>query len=286
MNTQKVANKITNWIADQAYFAHASSLVVGVSGGVDSAVVLALCMRTGYQTIGVVMPCHSTPSAMDRAHEVCDKFRSTRFKIDLSQIHDNIVHQVRSFPYVPEIGKDATGALSSCLRAPVLDFVAKFSKGIIVGTGNRDEDEVTRYFQKRGDGAVDISPIAKLHKDEVYELAEYLGVPKSVIEATPSADLWGPDGGQTDEGQLGMTYPEISEAIRTAGLFSKTGDVTCENLMQAANAEQNPRLAQVMRELAQMEISSRHKANPNLPVCPITDEDRAQDYPYIGLGCK
>jgi NAD+ synthase len=144
--------------------------------------------------------------------------------------------------------------------------VGKVYNGLIVGTGNRDEDEVTRYFQKRGDGCVDISPIAQLHKSEVYQLSEYLGVPQSILDATPTADLWGPDSGQTDEGQLGLTYKEVEWGIRQA---EASGGTRQEHFYAAALLNYSDREKQVLTTLGVMEETSRHKENPSLPVCPI-----------------
>lgn len=273
-NVPAAAIATADWILKQAYKAQAESLVVGISGGVDSAVVAGLCAKTGRQTYGVIMPCHSSQSSIDRAEEVIKTFGITRVFVDLATAHASISSQV---PFGGDYLKTGKSALRSCLRAPTLDYVAKLTKGIIVGTGNRDEDEVTRYFQKRGDGSVDISPIAKFHKSEIYQLSEVLGVPKSVIEATPSADLWGPDAGQEDEKELGLTYDEVEWGIQFAQRNSRlpttfTGGVTAAHF-EAARALANrldipltDRQQYVLTKLQHMETMSRHKANTNLPV--------------------
>jgi NAD+ synthase len=269
---EATAKFISDWIAEQAEIAHAKTLVVGVSGGVDSALVVALCKRTSLPTYGVMMPCHSSSHSLDRGKELLAKFDVPHTTVDLSEAHSIIEKQVRQsipFPHLTKVfSNEAQGALRSCLRAPTLDFVAKVWDGIIVGTGNRDEDEVTRYFQKRGDGCVDISPIAHLHKSEVYQLSEYLGVPQSIIDATPTADLWGPDAGQTDEGQLGLTYQEVEWGIRQAEkVQGQTRKV--DFLMASQKDDLTSRQKQVLMTLGEMEFTSRHKENPNLPVCPI-----------------
>lgn len=275
---QKTVEHVSNWIIKQAENSRAQSLVVGISGGVDSAVVAGLCAKTGIRTIGVLMPCHSSPSSISRGLEVVNTFKIAAHTVNLEKAFESIVSQVTSEGYfgliVNEVKSDPsylaqTGALRSCLRAPTLDFVSKLHDGIIIGTGNRDEDEVTRYFQKRGDGCIDISPIAKLHKSEVYQLAEYLGVPTSIIQAVPSADLWGPDSGQEDEKQLGMDYKEIEWGIRTAEMHS-SGSTRDVAFIEAANhGGHNDRQKLVLRTLGQMEMESRHKENPNLPVCDV-----------------
>lgn len=281
---QGTVDFISGWIKEQAEGAHAKSLIVGISGGVDSALVAALCAKTGMLTVGVQMPCHSSPNSLARGQEVINAFKLQNFHtVNLEKAFDCIREQVANFWASGDLtlndpkptqeaverfqGAEATGALRSCLRAPTLDFVGKIYQGIIVGTGNRDEDEVTRYFQKRGDGCVDISPIAKLHKSEVYELSKFLGVPQSVLDAKPSADLWGPDSGQEDEKQLGLTYDEIEWGIRYAE--EQVDGTRYEHFAIASVSSVAERQASVLVKLAHMERSSRHKENPNLPVCNV-----------------
>jgi len=267
----------SEWILKQARKSQASALIVGISGGVDSAVVAGLCQKTLLAVIGVLMPCHSSPSSIDRGEEVVKRFCHFRHLVDLSEAHASISSQVHATITGIEIPKPADAALRSCLRAPTLDFVSKVYNGIIVGTGNRDEDEVTRYFQKRGDGCVDISPIAKYHKSEIYQLGQFLNVPDSVMTATPSADLWGPDSGQEDEKELGISYDEIEWAMQFAQKYSKiplfvSGGVSSVHFHDALamatklRLDISPRQRDVIYRLAALEEKSRHKANPNLPV--------------------
>lgn len=273
IDKEQLARYISNWIEMHARGAKASSLIVGVSGGVDSALVLALCARTNLPTYAVLMPCHSSPESTERANELVNSLHNVRkLTVNLEGAFDSISSQVRT----PDVGVDekaSYGALRSCLRAPTLDYVAKLHNGVIVGTGNRDEDEVTRYYQKRGDGAVDISPIAKLHKSEVYELAAHLGVPESILKATPSADLWGPNAGQEDEKQLGMTYYEIEQATRLVESMTQGGTdgAMFHRLAQLMSQHhvKDERLIAVLQQLGTMEKASKHKANPNLPVCNV-----------------
>lgn len=266
---EKTVTYISKWIADHAITAGAKTLVVGISGGVDSAVVAGICKRTGIQTIGVRMPCHSSASSLSRGQEVIDTFGLTGHTVDLEGAFDTIIRQL---PLTAVDERVSRGSLRSCLRAPTLDFVGKIYEGLIVGTGNRDEDEVTRYYQKRGDGCVDISPIARLHKSEIYQLAEYLSVPRSVIDAVPSADLWGPDSGQTDESQLQMSYKEVEWGIRQAELHGGTFGCVRKGHFDAAlhsDAVWSDREVSVLSKLGRMEEVSRHKENPGLPVCDV-----------------
>jgi NAD+ synthase len=280
-NVEEAIQATADWIQTRARVSRAQSLVLGISGGVDSAVVAGICARTNLPVVGVIMPCHSSPASIARAEEVIKAFGLKRHFVDLAAAHDTIVSQVTTDLKKEDVtSRDRNwvhGALRSCLRAPTLDFVTKAYEGIIVGTGNRDEDEVTRYFQKRGDGCVDISPISKYHKSEVYQLAQALSVPISVISAVPSADLWGPDSGQEDEKELGITYPEIEWAMQFAQRYSSiplttTGGVTSVQLNGALTMARNlgvdvsHRQERVLITLMRLEETSRHKANPNLPV--------------------
>lgn len=270
----KTADFISKWIDEKLEKSNPHRLkraVIGISGGVDSALVAALCAKNSAWVTGVLLPCQSNPDSLKRGEEVINKFGLHKCHVDLEPAYTSVV---KSVSYPSDVLSQSS--LRSCLRAPVLDYVAKTVGGLIVGTGNRDEDEVTRYFQKRGDGCVDISPIAKLHKSEVYQLAEYLDVPESVLKARPSADLLGGID-HFDEDALGMTYDEIEEGIRLGekcvgvpvyvGTIGANWNVTAEHLEFAQAHQTSPRMLKVLQKLAEMERSSRHKANPNIPVC-------------------
>lgn len=280
-DTKAAIDATVEWIHLRKRISGADALVLGVSGGVDSAVVAGLCALTSVKTVGVVMPCHSSPDSIVRADEVISVFGLYKHFVNLDAAYESISRQALGNHEAELLaGKNPNGvfgALRSCLRAPTLDFVGKAYNGLIVGTGNRDEDEVTRYFQKRGDGCVDISPIAKYHKSEVYQLAVALGVPASVIKAVPSADLWGPNSGQADEKELGMTYDEVEWGIQFAQRTSKipltaTGGVSSMQFHDAVNmagilgVSLSDRQRQILFDLSNLERKSRHKANPNLPV--------------------
>ena len=272
---------IRSWLLMQARSSRSESFVVGLSGGVDSAVVYALCRGTGLPTYAVLMPCHSSQSSLERAREVLEVFGGSENSsvVNLEEAFYSVATKVNGLDRESVISgsgdkNGAFSALRSCLRAPTLDFVAKLNRGLVVGTGNRDEDEVTRYYQKRGDGAVDISPIAGLHKSEVYELARELGVPESVLNAKPSADLLGPDSGQSDEASLGMTYEQIEKATRMVGsLYGKTSGDAFLHLARALDraGAGKDEFVQVLKDLGTMEMASKHKHNPNLPVCNVRD---------------
>lgn len=319
VNCEKTANHISNWIKDYATKAGVKTLVLGLSGGVDSALVALLCKRTGLPLVCVNMPCHSSSTAYDRAKAFADDYELFLHKIDLSAAHEVIYSQAKAMNGPVEFNKEypiAVGGLRSCLRAPTLSFFANATRGIIVGTGNRSEDNITRYFQKYGDGCVDISPISDLFKNEVYELFAYIagntmtqsmmsrhwfkdsqdGATErglkvagmsygaiDILKANPTADLWGPDSGQEDEKELGISYDEIEwadrEDMRTqytiegiAGHDQKVPGLIFDDADPAKRPDfyrYTGRQQQVLAKLHQMEKISRHKANPNLPVCRV-----------------
>lgn len=302
-NAEKTAVHISNWILDYAKKAGIKTLVLGLSGGVDSALVALLCKRTGMPLVCVNMPCHSSSSAFDRAKAFADEYSLNLIKVDLSAAHDVVYSQAKNtnLPFEGNLNNPvAVGGLRSCLRAPTLSFFANAYRGLIVGTGNRSEDNITRYFQKYGDGCVDISPIADLFKSEVRELFMYLatdgdkvkypsgwvlpawtGAARAIYDAKPTADLWGPDSGQEDEKELGISYDDVEWADRenkrteekdslhadedVAGIIFHDSDPAKSPNFWKYTAHQQ----KVIAKLHQMEKISRHKINSNLPVCKI-----------------
>ncbi len=304
-NLERTEKYIVKWIKDYAKNAGIKTLIVGLSGGIDSALVALLCKKTRIPTLCVNMPCHSSSFSYDRARSFAEEFKLDLIKIDLTQAHESITNQVDVFDVHADttdlprcwgsiltkegVGNPiAVGGLRSCLRAPTLNYLSNATKGIIVGTGNRSEDGLIRYFNKFGDGCVDISPIADLFKGEVYELFAYMAgittnlhfpgsevatnvgpdAAVAIYEATPTADLWGPDGGHQDEDELGLSYDEIEWADRQNmhnGIVESNEDPVKNTAWQAYSARQR----QVIAKMHGLEKTSRHKYNPNLPVCQV-----------------
>ena len=183
--------QISNWLSNYLLKNNLSSFVVGISGGIDSAVTSALCSMTGHQTYVVVMPIHQNEDETDRGKEHCswlrNKFLNVKYiKIDLTSTFDHFKGVFSS-----EFNNNLAFANSRArIRMASLYFIAGNTKGIVVGTGNKIEDFGIGFFTKYGDGGVDISPIADLMKSEVYELGKDLGIVSSIMEAKPTDGLW------------------------------------------------------------------------------------------------
>ena len=290
INQKETSEYIIKWIFDYITSAKLDTLVVGLSGGIDSALVALLCKATKLPVVCANIPCHSSSSAFERADAFAQEHDLKLIKINLDDIHELITSQAPVVPtlsFTNEHSKQALSALRSCLRAPVLSYIATATHGLIVGTGNRSEDRITRYFQKFGDGCVDICPISDLFKSEVYVLFKALTsnneknkmgpASKAIYEAGPSADLWGPDAGQTDEGELGITYNEIEWADRedTCSSIMPRNGIIFNDKDPQSNYRWNSystRQKEIIEKLWKIEKISRHKYNPILPICIIRNQ--------------
>jgi NAD+ synthase len=209
-------NKISKWLKKYADRNGIKSLVVGVSGGIDSAVVSTLCCETGIPTYIVSMPIHQNNSQLERANNhskwlVTNYTNSIPLEIDLTDLFERF-----SCLFIEDLKNNLSLANTrSRLRMVTLYQVAGSKNGLVVGTGNKIEDFGVGFFTKYGDGGVDISPIADLTKTEVRELAKNLGVSQTIIDAKPTDGLWEDD--RSDEDQLGATYPELEWAMSFKG---------------------------------------------------------------------
>ena len=219
----KLQFDIDKWIKDYYYFHGIQSLVVGVSGGIDSAVVSTLCAKTGLPTYVVRMPLessHQNTRLSDlHAQQLAEKYDNvTNVQIELSSVYDSLLHSIKWWSEAQQFDKKeftsdqlANANTKSRIRMVTLYQIAGAKKGIVVGTGNKVEDFGIGFYTKYGDGGVDIAPIADLYKTEVRELGGYLGVDALIIDAKPTDGLW--DDGRSDEDQIGATYAELEEAM-------------------------------------------------------------------------
>jgi NAD+ synthase len=214
MKIEKRAEIIKKWIDDYCKNSSFSpkSLVVGISGGIDSSVVSTLCALTGRKTIALSMPIRQIESqhslSVKHGEWLKAKFKNSVYKlIEMEKIFDSFKNTLKEH--------DSEHGLANSrarLRMSTLYQVAASNSGIVVGTGNKVEDFGVGFYTKYGDGGVDISPIADCTKTEVWELGKYLGVSKEIIDAEPTDGLW--SDGRNDKDQLGMTYEELELAMK------------------------------------------------------------------------
>ncbi len=210
----RLCEDISEWIRKYADENSISALVVGVSGGIDSAVTSTLCAKTGLETIVVNMPIHQDSSQYSMAKRHIEWLESgwanvNSHLVDLTESYDSYVGNALDGLEISEISLANTRAR---LRMTTLYAIAGSRKGIVVGTGNKVEDFGVGFYTKYGDGGVDISPIADLLKSEVYALAEEMGVIEDIRNSIPNDGLWAD--GRTDEDQIGATYEELEWAMR------------------------------------------------------------------------
>ena len=213
MNNNKVILHIVKWIKDYVKSSdyNIKSLVVGVSGGIDSALTSTLCAMTGIETIVIKIPLKTKDYSLSKLH--CD-FLSSKYnnikvcEVDLSDTFDKFHEVCLASAFVNDLGFANS---KSRLRMMLLYQAAASFSGIVVGTGNKVEDFGVGFFTKYGDGGVDISPIADLTKSEVRFLSKELDISNDILRAPPTDGLW--DDGRTDEQQLGLTYEELEEAM-------------------------------------------------------------------------
>tara|TARA_B100000287_G_scaffold110388_1_gene102757 strand:- start:4914 stop:5675 length:762 start_codon:yes stop_codon:yes gene_type:complete len=223
MGKSKLGYEISNWLNDYLEKNNLDTFVVGISGGIDSAVTSTLCAMTGKKTIVTIMPIHQNPVETERGDRHCEWLKDRypnveQVSVELSSIYDKFLLEVPSKFH----SKLSLANTRARIRMTTLYLIAGGSKGIVVGTGNKVEDFGVGFFTKYGDGGVDISPIADLMKSEVYELGRELDVSDEIIKAPPTDGLW--DDKRTDEDQLGVSYDELEWAMEYDGDGSELND--------------------------------------------------------------
>ncbi|NBL64738.1 NAD(+) synthase [Flavobacterium sp. NST-5] len=258
--TKNIANHIINWLRDYALNAKVNGFVVGISGGVDSAVTSSLCAATGLPTLCVEMPIHQAESHVSRAKEHIAQLKS-RFS-NVTSAETNLTTVFDLFQtVVPASNDDKKYHLTLAntrarLRMMTLYYHAGINSLLVAGTGNKVEDFGVGFFTKYGDGGVDLSPIADLMKSEVFTLAEYLQVPNSILIAAPTDGLFGDD--RTDEQQLGASYDELEWAMEQHQNGREKEAFTGREL-------------EVFSIFERLNKSNQHKMEP-IPVCKIPKE--------------
>ncbi len=211
MNMHKTENQIVNWLQEQAKAANAKGLIVGLSGGVDSSVVASLCRKAAPENcLGLVMPCGSPSQDAEHAKMLAEKIGIPFKTVDLGKAFEALLTDLKSNSSDLQ-GKEklAVANIKPRLRMATLYYFANKLNYLVVGTDNKTES-MLGYFTKFGDGGVDLLPISCLYKKDVRALARHLGVPSEIIEKPPSAGLWH---GQTDEGEMGLSYEEADSIL-------------------------------------------------------------------------
>ena len=224
VDAERLANQMSTWLKDRLEESGARTFVLGLSGGIDSAVVCGLAVRGvgAGRVLGVIMPSASNPDDAVQAARVASAFGVKTLTVDLTSLSRTFLGAMPTEPALDALGilpsemadidarrQLATANVRPRLRMTTVYYVANLVKGVIVGTGNKSEASIG-YFTKYGDGGVDLFPIIDLYKFEVRAIAAHIGVPQSVIDRPPSAGLWQ---GQTDEEEIGLTYDQLDSAL-------------------------------------------------------------------------
>jgi NAD+ synthase len=211
---ERLAAHLAGWIKAEVEGSGGLGAALGLSGGLDSAVVAALAKRAfPYHTLGVLMPCHSDPQDQLDAQLVAHHFGIATAQIDLAPVYDELLAQLARVQAGLRESRLTCANIKPRLRMTTLYAFANHMGYRVLGTGNRSEIAIG-YFTKHGDGGVDLLPIGGLTKTQIRALAAHLGVPRSIIEKPPSAGLWA---GQTDEEEMGLTYEELDAYLLGGG---------------------------------------------------------------------
>ena len=257
MQTEKVVDHIVKWLKDYVTNAKVNGFVIGISGGIDSAVTSTLCAKTGLQLLCVEMPIHQAASHVSRGQE-----HIAQLKKRFPNVSDIIVDLTPVFEeFKTEVtleGKQATVDMALAntrarLRMTTLYYHAGLQGLLVAGTGNKVEDFGVGFYTKYGDGGVDLSPIADLLKSEVYEIGKYLNVPESIMKAAPSDGLFGD--ARSDEDQIGANYDELEWAMHMNDLGKTAKDFS-------------GREKTVFEIFKRYNSGNKHKMVP-IPICEI-----------------
>jgi NAD+ synthase len=254
---EKVNEHIVSWLKTYANNAKVSGFVVGISGGVDSAVTSTLCAQTGLPTLCIEMPIHQAQNQVSRGREHIEQL-SKRFP-NVSRAEANLTPIYESFKAEMPFAEDETKYHLSLantrarLRMTTLYYFAGIHGYLVAGTGNKVEDFGVGFYTKYGDGGVDVSPIADLMKSDVYALGQFLKIPESIQNAAPTDGLFGDN--RTDEDQLGASYDELEWAM----LEDEKGS-TSENFLG--------REKEVFEIYKRLNRANKHKME-SIPVCEI-----------------
>ena len=259
INCEKVNVHIVNWLKTYAQNAKVAGFVIGISGGIDSAITATLCAQTGLNVLCVEMPIHQAQSHVDRAKELIEQLKKdfnnvTDTLVDLTPVFECFKAEVSTSNNEAKLNLSLANTRAR-LRMTSLYYLAGIHGLLVAGTGNKVEDFGVGFFTKYGDGGVDLSPIADLMKSDVRALAAYLKVPESIQNAAPTDGLFGDD--RSDEDQLGASYTELEWAMIALEKGNATIDFT----------EREKAVFEIYKRLNAI---NQHKMNP-IPVCLIPE---------------
>ena len=262
MKTEAVIDLIVEWLNSYTEKAGTRGFVVGVSGGIDSAVTSTLVSRTGQPVICLEMPIHQSDDQVSRARKHIDMLEGNFANVssiwtDLTPVFDSFVDAMPT-AVDQEQRFHALANTRVRLRMTALYYFAGLHNYLVAGTGNKVEDFGVGFYTKYGDGGVDLSPIADLNKTEVYELGKSLGIIEEIMVAKPTDGLWGDD--RSDEDQIGASYAELEWAMENEQVMPSD-----ENL--------SARQREVLEIYRALHTANKHKMEP-IPVCEIPDELR------------
>ncbi len=259
MKTDQVINYIVGWLKDYCENAGSRGYVVGISGGIDSAVTSTLCAKTGKSVIVLNLPILQDPGQLTLAQDHISWLTKNFTNVTADRIDLTGAFQVFVQALPEESREDLALANSrSRLRMAALYAMATHHKLLVAGTGNKVEDFGVGFFTKYGDGGVDVSPVADLLKTEVYDIAGHLGIIQEIMDAPPTDGLWADS--RTDESQIGASYPELEWAMSVDDADLDESSLT-------------PRQLEVLKIYRRFNSANRHKMDP-IPVCEIPDELR------------
>ena len=252
MKEKEICNFIEAWLNDYVEKAGLSGFIIGISGGIDSALTSTLCARTGKKTVLLNMPIRQTSAEYERAKEHIEDLKQKYSNVEAMEIDLTSIFGLFEQTLPKAVQNDHLSMANSRarIRMTTLYAVGQTNKCLVVGTGNKIEDFGVGFFTKYGDGGVDISPIADLTKTEVKKLATELNVVSSILLAKPTDGLW--EDGRSDEDQLGASYPELEWAMN----FKGDSDSVTE------------REKEVLNIYKRYNRINKHKMEP-IPVCLI-----------------